>query len=287
MPCIIIPAHNEAKVIGRTLSALADGLRPDAHVVVACNGCVDGTEEIARGFAGRLRLTVLDLPAASKQSALNGAERHLAEVGEADNFPRIYLDADIAAPAPSLNEVFRVLEADHVLAARPPLVYRTEGAQPPVRAYYDARSRTPQVLEALWGAGVFAVSARGRGRWAEFPTDAPDDLFVDALFAADEKCVVDAAPVPVEVPRTTVALVRTLKRVYRPSEKVQALGQSTTVSSGNTLKALLRANSGHPRHLLDACCYLGLAVAARVGIRLDSRGNDVSGETWERDDTTR
>ncbi|MEL4357763.1 MULTISPECIES: glycosyltransferase [unclassified Luteococcus] len=288
MASIIIPAHNEATVIGRTLESLADGtLRPDTLVVVACNGCTDGTEQIVRGFDGRLRLETLEMPAASKQSALNAAEAHLAQTGEADNFPRIFLDADIAAPAESLNEVFRVLESGRVLAARPPLVYRTEGVEAPVKAYYDARMRTPEVLSALWGAGVFAVGAEGRARWAEFPADAPDDLFVDALFSPEEKCVVAADPVPVEVPRTTRALVRTLKRVYRPSQKVQELGQSTTGSSGSTLKSLLKANSGSPRQLLDAGCYCALAVAARLQDRLEPAARHRSELHWERDDTTR
>lgn len=288
MASIIIPAHNEAMVIGRTLEALADGhLRDGVHVVVACNGCTDDTMSIAQSFADRLHLSVLDLPVRSKQAALNGAEAHLASVGEADNFPRIFLDADIAAPSVSLNTVLDVLESGEVLAARPPLEYRTGLAEAPVKAYYDARSRTPEVLGALWGAGVYAVSERGRRRWQDFPAEAPDDLYVDSLFTADEKRVVDCPPVPVEVPRTTVALFKTLKRVYRPSAQVQEQGQQGASSSGNTLKALLVANSTSPRHAVDALCYVGLAVAARVANKVSRGAKGHSGDDWERDETSR
>lgn len=288
MASIIIPAHNEAMVIGRTLEALADGgLREGVHVVVACNGCTDDTMTIAESFADRLRLSVLDLPVRSKQAALNGAEAHLAATGEADDFPRIFLDADIAAPSASINAVLETLEAGDVLAARPPLEYRTGRAGAPVKAYYDARSRTPEVLGALWGAGIYAVSREGRRRWQDFPAEAPDDLYVDSLFTANEKRVVDCPPVPVEVPRTTAALFTTLKRVYRPSAQVQEQGQQTAHSSGNTLKALLVANSKSPRHALDALCYVSLAVAARVANKASRRGKGHSGDDWERDETSR
>ena len=100
MATIIIPAHNEATVIGRTLEALADGqLREGTHVVVAANGCTDDTMGIARGFADRLRITVLDLPVASKQAALNGADDFLFGDDRQENFPRIYLDADVELTA--------------------------------------------------------------------------------------------------------------------------------------------------------------------------------------------
>lgn len=288
MASIIVPAHNEAMVIGRTLEALADGrLRPGVHVVVACNGCTDDTMGIAQSFSERLRITVLDLPVRSKQAALNGAEAHLASIGEAQDFPRVFLDADIAAESVSINAVLEVLESGEVLAARPPLEYRTGLAEAPVKAYYDARSRTPEVLGALWGAGIYAVSEQGRRRWREFPAEAPDDLYVDSLFTDDEKRVVDCPPVPVEVPRTTAALFKTLKRVYRPSAHVQEQGEQTAASSGNTLKALLVANSHSPRHAVDALCYVGLAVAARVANKASRGGKGHSGDDWERDETSR
>jgi cellulose synthase/poly-beta-1,6-N-acetylglucosamine synthase-like glycosyltransferase len=57
---VIIPAHNEAGVIERTLGRLAP-LAGDrqVEVIVACNGCTDDTAELARGFKG---VRVLDVP---------------------------------------------------------------------------------------------------------------------------------------------------------------------------------------------------------------------------------
>ena len=57
---VIIPAHNEASVIGRALFPLAPLAAGDhVQVIVACNGCTDNTAELARRFQG---VTVLDLP---------------------------------------------------------------------------------------------------------------------------------------------------------------------------------------------------------------------------------
>ena len=50
---VIIPAHNEASVIGRTLGRLAPlAAGGQVEVIVACNGCTDNTAEVARGFKG-------------------------------------------------------------------------------------------------------------------------------------------------------------------------------------------------------------------------------------------
>ena len=88
---IVIPAHDEGRVIERTLAPLV----PLAHsgaveVVVAANGCSDDTVARARQVPG---VRVLNLAEASKVAALNAAD------ATTDAFPRIYLDADVVAPA--------------------------------------------------------------------------------------------------------------------------------------------------------------------------------------------
>jgi len=49
---IVIPARDEAALIGRCLQSVAAALRPDCRVVVVADSCVDGTAAIARGFGG-------------------------------------------------------------------------------------------------------------------------------------------------------------------------------------------------------------------------------------------
>lgn len=62
---IVIPAHNEARVIRRLLEALLVDTS-DVEIVVACNGCSDDTAAVARAIADRLPFRVIDLPEPSK-----------------------------------------------------------------------------------------------------------------------------------------------------------------------------------------------------------------------------
>src|SRR5690349_316061 len=65
---IVIPAHNEANVIGRTLDGLLRQTSPgDFDVVVVPNGCTDSTAAIAQSYAG-VRTVVVAEP--SKHNAL-------------------------------------------------------------------------------------------------------------------------------------------------------------------------------------------------------------------------
>ena len=81
------------------------------RVVVACNGCTDGTADVARSFAG---VVVLETAWPSKTAALNLGDE-VAEI-----FPRLYVDADVVLPAASAAAVVDRLSTGPALAARPP-----------------------------------------------------------------------------------------------------------------------------------------------------------------------
>jgi glycosyltransferase involved in cell wall biosynthesis len=51
---IIIPAHNEQDYLGRTLEALRNQTFFGFEVIVVCNGCDDGTAEVARELSDRV-----------------------------------------------------------------------------------------------------------------------------------------------------------------------------------------------------------------------------------------
>ncbi|MET8139616.1 glycosyltransferase [Sphaerisporangium sp. NPDC005288] len=83
---VIIPAHNEARVIGRLLSRLlAEASKDEFDVVVVANGCDDDTASVARGFGVR----VVETPVPSKREALRLGDEAAAV------HPRVYVDADI------------------------------------------------------------------------------------------------------------------------------------------------------------------------------------------------
>jgi len=270
---VIIPAHNEASVIGRTLGRLAPlAAGGQVEVIVACNGCTDNTAELARGFEG---VRVLDVPEASKVAALNAAD------AAASRWPRLYLDADIEIDPRALRDVFDRLGRGDVLAARPAFRYDTEGASGLVRSFYRARNRMPSTHSALWGAGAFALSHGGHRRFGQFPSISPlfsgDDLFVDQQFLPTEKEVLDTPPVMVRTPRRADALLAILRRNYRAQADLG--GASTTSQTVRELIGSVRST----RSAIDAAVYAGFVALARLRRRPppDSAG------VWERDESSR
>lgn len=274
---VIVPAHDEAAVIGRTLAGLAPWARAaGVELVVVGNGCTDGTAAVARRFP---EVRVVELPEASKPRALDAGDRAVRA------FPRVYLDADVAATPAAIAATLRALADGPALAARPPAAVDVAGASALVRAFHRARSRLGAPRDALWGAGVYGLSAEGHARLGEFPDVVADDLWVDALFAPGEKVVVDAPPVRVVAPRTARSLVRVLGRTARGTAEVRAVTRAAGPVPGpaRTGAALLRTVRG-PRSALDAGAYAVLVTLGRLRAR---RGAARARGGWERDESSR
>ncbi|WP_344808044.1 glycosyltransferase [Microlunatus ginsengisoli] len=269
---IIIPANNEAAVVGRLLSALAPGAREGRwQLIVACNGCSDDTAEVARSYAG---VEVIEIAHGSKAGALNAGDA-VAVAGV-----RIYLDADVEISPGSVDTVISALDGSGALAGRPALRYNTDGATAPVRAFYRARQRTGITAKHLWGAGVYGTSAAGRSRFDKFPSITADDLYIDTLFSADEKVVLNVEPVLVRTPRSTAQLVAVLRRTYRGNREVTAL-LGTAEQSGSSADSFRQLISAcrRPGDVVDAAVYAAMVTVARVGGRRAT--------VWERDDSSR
>jgi Glycosyl transferase family 2 len=272
---VVIPAHNEAAVIARSLDRLIDSLSADVEVVVACNGCTDVTPQIARRW-GR-RLTVIELDVASKPAALRAADR-LAHA-----FPRVYLDADVVVSGTAVHAVLEHLGRPGALAARPPLAYDTSSSSWIVRRFYRARAAVPAVMGSLWGAGIYALSAEGRRRFDEFPSLVADDLFVDRLFRPGEINLVDTEPVIVVAPTTTAGLLASFRRVFRGNRAVTEAPAGGRPGTRATVQDLLRLARRGPAELVDATVYAAVVLAARA---LAWRVPRTPGQ-WERDETSR
>jgi len=273
---VIIPAHNEAAVIGRTISPLAGAAeRGDLEIIGVCNACTDDTACIARGFAG---VSVIETDVASKTHALNLGD------ASATVWPRIYLDADIVADEQSIRETAAVLRAQRWQAARPQSQFVTTDTGPIVRSYYRARSRIPSLHTAMWGAGVYGLSEEGHRRLGRFPEVTGDDLWVDRLFAAHEKTVVTTGPVAVQVPRTFGSLVAISRRNVSgaredaPAASSPAAIVATTEHDPSGVLRELFGTVRSPLTALDALVYIAVALSARLPRR---------NRRWERDDTSR
>jgi glycosyltransferase involved in cell wall biosynthesis len=283
---IVIAAHNEAAVIGRCLDALLAGAAPgEFDVTVVANGCTDATAKVAAARAG---VRVLDLPAAGKAAALNAGD------AVAVGYPRIYLDADIIIPADGIKALRDALAVSP--AGRPARVLavtarrEVDVSRSPllVRSYFAINSRLPVFRDALFGRGVVALSAEGRGRFGRFPDVIADDLFLDSLFAAREKREVSSVSVQISAPRRTRDLLRRLTRVRRGNATIRVAlaadgSPRATVRHGARLSWLRDVALRNPSLIPAATCYAAITLTASLLARLPLR----TAGAWGRDDSSR
>ena len=96
---IVVPAHDEAAVIGQTLQSLTEALGPNMQVLVVADNCTDSTAALARA-AGVDVVERHDLERRGKGFALAFAADHLRP-----NPPEIFvvMDADCSTDPPSLR----------------------------------------------------------------------------------------------------------------------------------------------------------------------------------------
>ena len=193
MLSVIIPASNEEAYITACLTALfaSHPVPGGAEVIVVANGCRDATADRARSMAGAAKAAgwgfqVLDLAQGGKPNALNAGD------AAANGTARAYLDADVIVSPAVMSQLARALEID-----RP----RYAGATPRIppaksavtRAYARFWQRLPFAQSTAPGYGLFAVTAKGRTRWRDFPAIISDDTFVRLHFTPEERVQVEAA----------------------------------------------------------------------------------------------
>jgi glycosyltransferase involved in cell wall biosynthesis len=271
---VIVPAYNEEEVIRRTLSPLSQAaVAGYIELIVVCNGCTDDTADAARTVPGA---RVLELSQGSKPAALNAGD------ATAVLWPRLYLDADIQITAAAVLDVLDRLTRGDVMAARPEARYDFLGASAVVRSYYRARQRIPAHKLAMWGAGVYGLSAEGHERLGTFPIITGDDFYVDTRFSPEEKAVVTTEPVVVRTPTNIRSLLAILRRSHRGKAELSPYGGGAGAGARNTTAPSAIAAMGAvrgPGSAADAAVYIGMALAKRW----------TPGPTpeWERDESSR
>ncbi|MFE0511648.1 glycosyltransferase [Streptomyces sp. NPDC058964] len=285
MTSIVIPAHNEARVIGRLLdSLLADSCETgssenETDIVVVCNGCTDDTARIAAARGPRVR--VVEIPVPSKHAALRAGDDH------ARGFPRVYVDADVVITGADVRTLTEPLDdgTPGILATAPERQIPLKACAWRVRAYYQVWQRLPAVREGLFGRGVIAVSKAGHARIAELPPLMADDLAASLAFAPEERLVVGRARVVVHPPRTWPDLIKRRIRAAVSTAQVerhQGPEEASARTSTADLKAILRRE---PRLFMPVAVFVAAAVVARRGARKAVRAQDF--DTWLRDESSR
>ncbi|WP_030664608.1 glycosyltransferase [Streptomyces cellulosae] len=280
MTSIVIPAHNEARVIGRLLdSLLAGSSEDDTDIVVVCNGCTDDTARIAAARGPRVR--VVEIPVPSKHAALRAGDDH------AHGFPRVYVDADVVIADADVRALIEPLNdgTSGILATAPERHIPLAGCAWRVRAYYQVWQRLPAVREGLFGRGVIAVSKAGHARIAALPPLMADDLAASLAFAPQERLVVGGARVVVHPPRTWPDLIKRRIRAAVSTAQVEeqrSAEEASARTSTADLRAILR---GEPKLFAGVVVFLAAAVVARRGATKAIRAQDFG--TWLRDESSR
>jgi glycosyltransferase involved in cell wall biosynthesis len=294
---VVVPAHNEAAVIGRLLSGLVpDSVSNDADVtggstasqaartgerlepletIVVANGCTDQTAQVAARHAA---VHVISSPEPNKHRALRLGDSH------AHGFPRLYVDADVELRAQDARALAKALEDPRVLAAAPARVTPLDGCPWTVRWYYQIWEQLPVVRQGLFGRGVIALSAEGHARISSLPELMGDDLAASLSFAPEERRVVETARVTVHPPRTLRDLLR--RRVRSMTVTTQAATRTRLPgarTSSADLKALLREaplRNGPP-----LAWFVLVTTVARTRARRAVNAGDFT--TWLRDESSR
>lgn len=188
---VILPASNEAALIGGCLRALAasewDAGRGPVEVIVIANGCRDDTAARAGAEAPRFaargwHLRVLERAEPGKPGALNAGDA-AASAGM-----RVYLDADVTVGKGLLVALHHALDtkAPRYASGRVEIAAGSRVS----RAYARIWRQVPFMRRGVPGCGVFAVNAAGRARWGAFPDIISDDTFVRLSFSPRERVAV-------------------------------------------------------------------------------------------------
>jgi hypothetical protein len=278
MTTVVIPAHNEGRVIGRLLSQIVPAARTgEFDVLVVANGCTDDTVEVAASFGSAVR--VISIPVASKYAALAAANR------DSQDFPRIYVDADVEVRPQDVRALVAALRQPGVLAVAPERVVALAGRPWPVRWYYDVWSRLPEAGRGLWGRGVIAVGEPGQQRLSGLPQLLGDDLAASLLFAAHERMIVPGTRVIAHAPRTLADLLRRRVRaatVIAQLDRAEGAPRSTARTRMSDLTSII---ASEPRMAARVGLFLALAVVARARARRVVARGDFT--TWLRDESSR
>lgn len=276
-PLVVVPAHDEARVIGRCLRALLDGAQVgELRVVVVSNGSGDGTPDVARSVTrpGEL-VEVVEIAQASKVLALRTG------LARSDGAPVVVVDADVVVPTTTVRALARAVAEPGVMVAGARPVVDTSRATWPVRRYYRVWQTMPYVRGGVIGTGVFALAAAAVEQIGEFPDVVNDDGWVRRRFAPAQRRLVEA-PFTVLSARTAGALTARRARVIN-GNRVLA-GQHGADSDAGTVAAVREGLVARRFGVLDAVTFVLVTAVARARAAVRRRRGD---SAWSTDATSR
>ncbi|MDU8913710.1 glycosyltransferase family 2 protein [Aestuariicoccus sp. MJ-SS9] len=271
---ILIPAHNEAAVIGRTLWYLSRGLPFDRfRVIVIANGCTDATA--ARARAALPAAEVIETDRAGKCHALNLGYR-AADPG----VPIVCMDADLDVTAEAVSALVRRLSGgQHAACGK--MDVATSDVSAAVRLFYKGWRTNPYFNKGKFG-GLFALSAEGAARVFPLPEITADDEFVRRSFATGETAFVPECRFVARAPATLSSLLKVRRRSLRGAREVARMGKASP-ERGSARAMVCRALTA-PSDLLPIGFFFLVTIWVRLILVVERPAN---APRWERDLTTR
>lgn len=274
---IIIPAHNEALVIEKTLSQLLRDVPNNLYeIIVVCNACVDNTAKLVLQFND---VKLLETDKASKTHALNLGD----SIASGDI--RIYMDADVTMQAKYIEKMIMVLKNDDFLAVSPNVKMDHTGSSWFVRAYYNIWFQLPYVQEGFMGGGVYALSKKGRTRFNEFPNIISDDGYIRELFKINETKRIEDIFSIVRSPKTLSGLIKIKTRSrlgsYELRKKYPKIYGSHKKSYRSSIINLFKKPTNLPKIII----YLFVNLRCRINAK--HIFNNHENYFWETDTSSR
>ncbi|MEP2530366.1 glycosyltransferase family 2 protein [Shimia sp.] len=271
---ILIPAHNEAAVIGQTLMHLACSANPgEFRVIVIANACTDATASRARSVMPTAH--VLETEVAGKCHALN-----LGFMLADRNKPVICLDADLVITSESLVALVAAMEDGQKQAACGQMDVCAAGASSVVRAYYKGWRTNPYFDCGKFG-GVFALAPEIAIQLFPLPLITADDEYVRRHVGKDRIAFVSDSRFVARAPKALNSLIQVRRRSLRGAREVSKMGLQSPErgSSVAVLGRLIR----QPKHALS----IGVYACVNAWVRLSMRSSVFAAGHWERDMTSR
>jgi hypothetical protein len=231
------------------------------------------------------KVRVIEVADAGKAPALNIADAAVS------GFPRLYLDADMVLSAADIRTLSESLHNGRgFLACAPKRKIKLAGRSPGVRAFFLIQQDLPAYKNGLFGRGAVMLSEPGRARFVQFPDRIADDLFLDALFAPNERTIVDAVTCQIEAPYTTRDLLRRLVRVRRGNMQLRQADLSVPRSDQPAPQVRRSDRWSWLRDVVLPCPRLapaGVVYAALTLIAELQARRSINQQAWGRDESTR
>jgi hypothetical protein len=179
------------------------------------------------------------------------------------------------------------LDATRAPAGSLEVRFEAPGAGRLARWYLDVWTSSPHFGPGHVGAGLYALSAEGRGRFGRFPSDeVSDDLFVMRRFAPEERVRADGWFAPL-APATVADIVRVRRRQLRARWALARAVADGEVAAAEPVEAgrgwMVRLLRRPPRWPALAT-FVAVTAWADLTARVQERRSEAT--TWERDRST-